>query len=158
MCELPCLLLQSLLPIPACWLHQRNPGHCLDASKGDVEPQNTRPSCLLENALRSEVWFLRGFVHDVAHEHEQMAKCMRRALALEPGRADAWTLRLHSEISLPPKRVLNLSTRVAECSHGGSTFSRTFPRDLCGPGPLDRLVKNICRLQKQHPCTAHMPC
>ncbi|CAJ1452064.1 unnamed protein product [Effrenium voratum] len=43
-----------------------------------------------KEATWSEVWFLRGFVHDVAHEHEQMAKCMRRALALEPGRADAW--------------------------------------------------------------------
>ncbi|CAE7753596.1 unnamed protein product [Symbiodinium sp. CCMP2456] len=38
----------------------------------------------------SQPWFLRGFVHDVAHEHEQVASCMRRALELDPSRADAW--------------------------------------------------------------------
>ncbi|CAE8675049.1 unnamed protein product, partial [Polarella glacialis] len=38
----------------------------------------------------AEPWFLRGFVHDVAHEHEPVAKYMRRALALDRNRVDAW--------------------------------------------------------------------
>eukprot|EP00435_Cladocopium_sp_Y103_P071038 s839_g36.t1 len=38
----------------------------------------------------SERWFLRGFVHDVCHEHEAVSLCMHRALQLDPRRAEAW--------------------------------------------------------------------
>ncbi|CAE7217732.1 unnamed protein product, partial [Symbiodinium natans] len=52
-----------------------------------------RARCEREAALFpqwSEPWFLRGFVHDVAHEHHQVVLCMERALALDENRADAW--------------------------------------------------------------------
>ena len=42
--------------------------------------------------MRSERWFLRGLIHDVAHEHEKVEECMRRAVELDPDRADAWCL------------------------------------------------------------------
>ena len=51
------------------------------------------PHCsVTAQRLRSERWFLRGFVHDVCHQHEAVARCMHRCLELDPMRPDAWSL------------------------------------------------------------------
>ena len=31
------------------------------------------------DASEAEAWYLLGLVHDIAHEHEEMARCMRKA-------------------------------------------------------------------------------
>eukprot|EP00439_Symbiodinium_sp_Y106_P039584 s4991_g4.t2 len=69
----------------------------------------------------SQPWFLRGFVHDVAHEHEQVAHCMRRALELDASRADAWLF-------------------LAECDYRRGDFEGAF-----------RAFDEVCRLDPDGP-------
>ena len=44
----------------------------------------------LDRAERAETWYLLGLVHDIAHEHGEVARCMRQALSYNE-RPEIWT-------------------------------------------------------------------
>eukprot|EP00933_Yihiella_yeosuensis_P025529 TRINITY_DN1979_c1_g1_i1.p1 TRINITY_DN1979_c1_g1~~TRINITY_DN1979_c1_g1_i1.p1 ORF type:complete len:534 (-),score=105.01 TRINITY_DN1979_c1_g1_i1:11-1612(-) len=75
-------------------------------------------SAIRENPGRPEPWFLRGFVHDVGHEHEHVASCMKVAVRLDPDRVDAWLF-------------------LAECAYRDGDFEAAFHAfdEICARDP-----------------------